>query len=90
MGFLPFLILLVLTYFQLFSGKLAKQYLSVQATSAPSERVFSAAERVIGTRRGRLSPEMAGRLLFVSRNWDNYLGQMSLQEALDQIMVGPE
>jgi hAT family C-terminal dimerisation region len=49
---------------------LAKFYLSVEATSTPSERVSSAANRVIGVRRTSLHPAMAERLLFVSRNWE--------------------
>jgi hAT family C-terminal dimerisation region len=51
-------------------GVMAKYYLSVQATSAPTERIFSAANRIIGAARTNLSPEMAGTLFFVGRNWN--------------------
>ncbi|KAG7336911.1 hAT family C-terminal dimerization domain containing protein [Nitzschia inconspicua] len=47
-------------YLPIMSG-LAKAYLSIQATSAPSERVF---------RRNRLNPELAGKMLFLAENWD--------------------
>jgi len=47
-------------------AKLAKIYLAIQATSAPSERVFSVANRVFGKYRCGLDPLMAGMLLYVS------------------------
>jgi len=40
-----------------------------QGTSAPSERIFSVASRLISDKRARMSPELAGKLLFVSENW---------------------
>ncbi|KAG7337246.1 hAT family C-terminal dimerization domain containing protein [Nitzschia inconspicua] len=42
----------------------------IQATSAPTERVFSAASMLIEKRRNRLDPELAGKMLFVAQNWD--------------------
>jgi len=65
---------------------LAKFYLSVQATSAPSERVFSAANTVIGVGRTSLHTAMAGRLLFVSRNWEWFLNEVNLEDAIRSIM----
>lgn len=47
-------------------------YRPIQATSAPSERIFSRASRIISNLRTGLSPEMAGKLLLVSSNWDWY------------------
>jgi hAT family C-terminal dimerisation region len=44
-------------------------WLAVQATSAPSERIFSVASRVIADRRARLDPNIAGKALYVSENW---------------------
>jgi hypothetical protein len=55
-------------YFPLLSS-LARVYLALQATSAPSERVFSVASRLIEKRRNRLDPELAGKMLFVAENW---------------------
>jgi hypothetical protein len=54
---------------------LAKKYLSIQATSAPSERIFSKAGRIISTLRTRLSSAIAGKLLYVSENWNWFLSQ---------------
>jgi hAT family C-terminal dimerisation region len=49
--------------------RLARYYLAVQATSAPSERIFSVASRVIADRQARLDPNIAGKALYVSENW---------------------
>ena len=51
-------------------AKLARAYLALPATSAPSERIFSQASLVLAKRRTRLDPEMAGKLLCVKKNWD--------------------
>ena len=50
--------------------KLAKKYLSIQATSAPSERIFSKAGNIISEKRTRLGPEIAGKILYVSQNYE--------------------
>lgn len=49
-------------------SKVAKQYLSIPATSVESERHFSAAGRTVTKIRNRLSPEVTETLLFVNRN----------------------
>ncbi|KAG7358905.1 hAT family C-terminal dimerization domain containing protein [Nitzschia inconspicua] len=66
-------------YFPIMSS-LAKAYLGIQATSAPSERVFSAASMLIEKRRNRLDPELAGKMPFVAQNWD--LHEKHLQDML--------
>jgi hypothetical protein len=53
-------------------ANLARIYLAVQATSAPSERVFSTASRILSDIKSKLNPEMAGKMLFVQRNWEWY------------------
>ena len=47
---------------------LARKYLAVQATSAPSERIFSRASRIISNLRTSLDPDIAGKIFYVSEN----------------------
>jgi hypothetical protein len=58
-----------------FVWSLARKILSIPATSAPAERVFSAASNVIDKKRARLKPQNADLLLFLRGNrtivdWD--------------------
>ncbi len=46
-------------------SKLAMKYLSIPATSAPSERVFSTAGLTIAKDRARLDPDHANELVFL-------------------------
>ena len=48
-------------------ARLAKVYLAVQATSAPSERVFRLASRIISKKREGLEPGSASKLLLRRR-----------------------
>ena len=50
-------------------AKIAKDYLSIQASSAPSERLFSGAADVITDDRNRLSPDCA-RALVCLKSWN--------------------
>ena len=54
-------------------SKLARYYLAIQATSAPSERVFSLANMIISRLRTRLDPETAGALVFLNgtKEWSD-------------------
>ena len=54
-------------------ASLARKYLSIQATSAPSERIFSKASRIIEEQRTRLDPGIAGKLLYVAFNYTWYI-----------------
>ena len=65
-------------------AKLAMKYLAVQATSAPSERVFSQAQLMIRANRARMGPEIAGKLLFVKMNWDLYSSSLNLLDAAQE------
>ena len=60
-------------------GALAHKYLSIQATSAPSERIFSLAGRIIEDRRTRLDPDTAGQLLYVASNYEWYMEQIEIR-----------
>ena len=63
-------------------ARLAKICLAVQATSAPSERVFSVASRLISNKRASLDPQMAGKTLFVAENWQWWKDQLDCTEAI--------
>ena len=69
---------------------LARTYLSVQATSAPSERIFSKASRIISKTRTRLDHRVAGKLLFVSENADWFDKQVEKHKAAVTIDVDIE
>lgn len=49
-------------------AEMARHYLSMPASSAPSERVFSAANLIVTNRRRRLDPENISRLTVMKRN----------------------
>ena len=53
-------------------AQIAKKYLSIQATSAPSERIFSKAGQIIDAQRTSLDSDMCGKLLYVSMNYNWY------------------
>lgn len=49
-------------------ASLAKKYLCVQASSTPSERVFSTAGDTVSVERARLLPEKVDMLIFLKKN----------------------
>lgn len=49
-------------------ARLAIKFLAIPATSAPSERIFSVAQRVVGKLKGRMHPTTAGTLIFLNSN----------------------
>jgi hypothetical protein len=49
-------------------AKLAKDFLTIPAMSAPSERVWSRAARVIQAKCSHLNPEVASRMMFAQEN----------------------
>ena len=49
---------------------IAKMLLCIPATSAPSERLFSAAGLTIANDRARLLPDNAEMLIFLQENWE--------------------
>ena len=50
--------------------RLARKYLAIPATSAPSERVFSLAGNICSRRRASLSPDHLYALVFLIANGD--------------------
>ena len=49
-------------------SNLARKYLSIPATSAPSERVFSTGGNIVTCQRACLKPEAVDRLVFLAKN----------------------
>ena len=49
-------------------SNLARKYLSIPATSAPSERVFSTGGNIVTCQRACLKPEAVDRLVFLVKN----------------------
>jgi hypothetical protein len=52
-------------------SKFAKQFLCVPATSAPSERIFSATGNTLTKKRNRLKSSMTSVLVFLHNCWDH-------------------
>ncbi len=71
-------------------ARLAKIYLAIPASSAPSERVFSVASRLISSKRTSMGTNIAGKTLYVSENWDmwkdkiDYLAVIQNTNELDE------
>ena len=49
---------------------IAKRFLCIPATSAPTERVFSSAGLTISNARARMLPENADNLVFLNDNYE--------------------
>ena len=49
-------------------GQLARRYLAIQATSSPSEKLFSKAGQVSTPARAQLKPEKVDQLVFLAEN----------------------
>ena len=63
---------------------LARKYLAIPATSAPSERLFSSAGLTIAKERSRLTPEHAANLIFLHDNLD-IINRFRRSRSLDDI-----
>jgi len=71
-----------LDWWKLHEGKfptlevLARKFLAIQASSAPSERIFSQASLLLSAKRTRMKPKIAGKALFVKQNWEHFEGKV--------------
>ena len=62
---------------------LARQFLAAQATSAPTERIFSRASRIISQLRTRLDPTIASQTHFVAENIDWFYAELEKEGATE-------
>jgi hypothetical protein len=51
---------------------LAKKYLSIPASSVPSERIFSIAGQIVSKKRSRMHPSNVDMFIFLNKNMDRY------------------
>ncbi len=51
-------------------AQLTKEFLTIPATSAPSERVWLSAARVIREKRSHLNPEVTAWMMFAQENFE--------------------
>ena len=49
-------------------SQFARRYLAIQASSAPSERLFSKAGQIVTPQRAQLKPDKANMLVFLAEN----------------------
>jgi len=66
--------------------------LSIPATSAPSERFWSRAARVIRAKRARLDPDITARMMFPQENSDlirEYWNKLKPNEPLPNYYLPP-
>ena len=49
-------------------SQFARRYLAIQASSAPSERLFSKAGQILTPQRAQLKPDKANMLVFLAEN----------------------
>ena len=61
---------------------LAKLYLSLQATSAPSERQFSQAERLLSKKRNKIKPKTAGSSCLCAETLTNMKQRLDWRSSL--------
>ena len=61
-------------------AKVARIYLAIPATSAPSERIFSKAKLVIDDLRSRLDPADASMMIFMKPNLKDHEKRMAKDE----------
>ena len=60
---------------------LARRYLCIPATSAPSERTFSTAGNVVTQKRTRLSPDLVATSVFLYGTWDEVEAYLEAKKA---------
>ena len=71
-----------------FVAALEKMYLSIQATSAPSERIFSVASRVLSKLRAAMGSDTASTLEYLHQNWIDWEQDTEVLTKLASLKIG--
>jgi hypothetical protein len=67
---------------------LARKYLCIPATDAPSAQISSTASLILGKFRERVDPDLAGRMVFIKKNFEWYEELRLKWYVIEMVTVG--